>query len=123
MAAAPPSASLINRSGNDWLGVWTRFWFKPADPIGLGFLRIAVGMLILYTHIIYSFDLFEFFGKDGWHALELANARRREQPWVYPANDWPSEGRQRDANKPYEFEPANYGLPDNADDRRLQLVQ
>src|SRR5437868_6070567 len=77
-------------------GFWNRFWFKPADPTTLGFMRILVGSLILYSHIIYSFDLDQGFGKDGWVSLDSVNAKRHGYPWLAPLKVFPPPGQRGD---------------------------
>jgi hypothetical protein len=44
---------------------WNRFWFAPSDPIALGVLRIAVGLIALYTLATYTPDLERYFGPNG----------------------------------------------------------
>jgi hypothetical protein len=107
---APAPAPSHARTGEEQLGFWNRFWFKPADPTIIGFMRITVGVLVIYTHIIYSFDLQEFFGKEAWHRLATVNARRYHQPWIFPANEWTTEDRDEDPYKPYENRNANRAL-------------
>ena len=67
---------------------WNRFWFTPGDPTVLGFIRIWAGLVTLCVHLAYSYDLQEFFGKDAWLNLALANEYRQEVPWVAPPLDW-----------------------------------
>jgi hypothetical protein len=45
---------------------WDRFWFKPADPTSLGLIRLCVGLIVLYIHIVYSFGLTGYVGPDSW---------------------------------------------------------
>src|SRR5713101_2123024 len=45
---------------------WDRFWFRPADPLPLGVMRIFAGVVILYIHLIYSLDLQALVGKEAW---------------------------------------------------------
>lgn len=61
---------------------WTRFWFTPADPTTLGFMRVVTGLLCLYIHAAYSLDLQAFFGKDGWYGLHEVTKERKEYPWL-----------------------------------------
>lgn len=63
-------------------GRWTRFWFTPADPTTLGFMRIVTGLLALYVHAVYSLDFQAFFGKNGWYGLKEIEVERREFPWM-----------------------------------------
>jgi hypothetical protein len=67
---------------------WNDFWFAPADPTTLGVIRILCGVLTLYVHLAYCYDLQEFFGKDAWYSLHAANLDRREFPRVTPTPGW-----------------------------------
>jgi hypothetical protein len=69
---------------------WVHFWFAPADPTAMGFIRVVTGVLVLYTHLAYSFDLYSFFGEKGWYGLDAVNRERREFPWnsVPIADGW-----------------------------------
>jgi hypothetical protein len=67
---------------------WNRFWFTPADPTVLGFIRIWAGIITLCLHVAYSYDLQELFGKNAWFNLSLASEFRQESPWVAPPLDW-----------------------------------
>ncbi len=51
-------------------GSWNRFWFQPTDPTTLGLMRVITGLIVLYVHLVYCFDLQSFFGKHAW--LDLA---------------------------------------------------
>ena len=62
---------------------WCDFWFRAGDPSTLGFMRILAGIFIVYTHLAYSSDLQEFFGKDAWVDLPLAEQYRQDSP-VFP---------------------------------------
>lgn len=72
---------------------WCRFWFTPADPTPLCLMRIVAGLLVLYVHIAYSFDLHAFFGPDGWYPTALADRERREWPQVVPQSGWDRKPR------------------------------
>jgi hypothetical protein len=90
MSTAPPTP--------DARGPWRRwldFWFAPGDPTTLGFIRIVTGCLCLYVHLAYSFDLQNFFGKDGWYGLAYADRERRELPHqIPPLFTWDEPPRQ-----------------------------
>jgi hypothetical protein len=67
---------------------WKDFWFYPADPTTLGFIRIMTGLLVLYIHLAYSVDLQNFFGPHGWYAGRFIERERHESPsMVQPLND------------------------------------
>jgi hypothetical protein len=68
---------------------WERFFFAPADPTPLAVVRICGGLVILYIHLTYCFDLQAFFGKDAWINLETINELRREVPTSRVPIAWP----------------------------------
>jgi len=55
---------------------WNRFWFTPTDPIVLGAVRIATGLMALYWQLSYTPDLVEFFGRQGILPLEMLESWR-----------------------------------------------
>jgi hypothetical protein len=72
---------------------WKEFWFRPGDPTTLGFIRIAAGILVLYTHLAYSLDLQAFFGKFGWYGAQFMERERKEYPrTVNSFWDWDESG-------------------------------
>jgi len=67
---------------------WSRFWFTPADPTPLGVIRILCGLMVLYVHLAYSYDLMNFHGPSGWLNLGIVNEFRKEAPLVGPTASW-----------------------------------
>ena len=68
---------------------WLRFWFAPADPTTLGFIRIVTGLLVTYNAVAYSFDLTNFFGPTAFVDQATINRERKEQPiFVESLNGW-----------------------------------
>lgn len=61
-----------------------RFWFTPTDPSTLGFIRVVTGLLLVYTHLAYCYDLTGFFGKDAWYDLATIDRERKEYPHLAP---------------------------------------
>ena len=57
---------------------WRDFWFRPADPTTLGFIRIMTGLLVLYIYLTYSLDLQSFFGQHAWYAGRFIDRERHE---------------------------------------------
>jgi hypothetical protein len=45
---------------------WTEFWFAPTSPTTLSAIRVLAGAMLLYTHLVWSMGLTEFFGESGW---------------------------------------------------------
>jgi hypothetical protein len=47
-------------------GGWVRFWFTPADPVGLHALRVLTGLLLLYWLLPFAGNLESLFSFAGW---------------------------------------------------------
>src|SRR5262245_52623203 len=45
---------------------WNEFWFAPISPSTLSAIRVLAGAMLLYTHLVWSFDLSGFFGPNGF---------------------------------------------------------
>jgi len=76
-----------------WLaGLWDRFWFTPSSPAALGWLRILAGLMLVYTHAVWSLRLEEFFGPRGFQDPELVSAYLADSTawtfWFYVPEDW-----------------------------------
>jgi hypothetical protein len=84
---------------------WTRFWFTPADPTLLGFMRICCGLVVLYVHIAYTPDLQELFGENAWISQASINDYRRDVPWPLSSWDWKP---MQQSNKAVTFEDKQY---------------
>ncbi|HLJ97451.1 MAG TPA: hypothetical protein VKU02_30105 [Gemmataceae bacterium] len=86
--SAIPNENSLTGLGNRMIRAWDRFWFTPGDPTILGLIRICCGLVVLYVHLAYSYDLQTFFGKDAWLSLEQINESRKHVPWVGPPTGW-----------------------------------
>jgi hypothetical protein len=71
-----------------WLRAWNRFWFAAVDPTGLGFMRILCGVLVFYTHLVYSDDLLSYVGPHSWMDKATQNYVRKEVPVYFPETNW-----------------------------------
>jgi hypothetical protein len=94
--------------GARWWAAWCRFWFTPADPTPLCLMRIVAGLLTLYVHVAYTFDLHALFGPDAWVPTAQADRERREWPVFVPQWSW--EPRQE------------FRMPDLGDERHALRV-
>ena len=56
----------LGEVGQAAMSGWNRFWFNPADPATLGLIRILAGAMLLYTHVVWTLGLNDFFGPDSW---------------------------------------------------------
>jgi hypothetical protein len=75
-----------NLAREGW-AAWNRFWFTPSDPATLGVIRICVGLMLLYTHAVWTISLTEFFGHDSWvnpQAVEAIYADADGVPTIWP---------------------------------------
>ena len=50
----------------DAVNTWDHFWFTAIDPATLATIRFFTGLMLLYTHLVWSLDLSSFFGPQGW---------------------------------------------------------
>lgn len=73
-----------------WRG-WNDFWFTPTDPALVSLLRVLVGGMLLYTHLVWSFGLHAFFSPtEGWTGELLPatqGARMGFSYWDYIGSD------------------------------------
>src|SRR5205823_9098250 len=88
LPAAAGGALPVTDHRTGLLGAVGRFFFLPTDPTALGFMRIVTGLLLLYTHAVYSLSLKEFFGPDAWWDHQAGNRQRREAPYVPTPLGW-----------------------------------
>ncbi len=69
---------------------WEQFWFAPADPVPLGLIRILVGCMLFYTHLVWGKDFQAFFGARGWMTPETLDIFQRGQ-WIFSFWRWVPE--------------------------------
>ena len=61
---------------------WNQFWFSPADPTTLCLIRVFAGLMLFYTHAVWTLDLEAFFGEHSWLSPEvIAQANRNGYSW------------------------------------------
>lgn len=61
---------------------WNRFWFTPTDPTTLCLIRVLAGLMLFYTHAVWTIDLEAFFGEQSWLSREvLAQANQDGYSW------------------------------------------
>lgn len=53
---------------------WDWFWFTPAEPHTLALLRVLGGGMLLYTHLVWTIGLGDFFGPTAW--IDTATAAK-----------------------------------------------
>ena len=71
---------------------WNAFWYTPADPTLLGFLRICTGLMLVYTHAVWGLALNDFFGPTSWLSPALVRAIEAGQYtysfWFWIPSQW-----------------------------------
>ena len=78
-----PAAYAAELAGTIGRG-WNRFFFEPADPTPLGLIRVAVGLLLIWSLGVYGLDLRDFLGSDGWADPEaIRQWMRARTPWAW----------------------------------------
>jgi len=66
------------------LSGWNRFWFSPEDPATLCLIRILAGSMLLYTHLVWSIGLEDFFLPTGWISPAAAGSAQPDPfAWSY----------------------------------------
>jgi hypothetical protein len=88
------------------LKAWDAFWFTPADPTLLGLIRICCGLVVLYVHFAYTYDLQNLFGEHAWLDLQTVNEYRAESPVALPSTTW--EDATQQLGPPRDEEQAGY---------------
>ncbi|MEY3175555.1 MAG: hypothetical protein RLZZ436_3469 [Planctomycetota bacterium] len=76
---------LATVTGREFLRGWDRFWFAPADPVVLSLMRVLVGGMLFYTHLVWGIHLRAFFAADGWNSPE---AIRSIQEGMFSPSFW-----------------------------------
>lgn len=54
------------------LAGWNRFWFTPSDVATLALVRICAGLMLLYTHLVWTLELDAFLGARGFIPVAAA---------------------------------------------------
>src|SRR5262249_37429954 len=93
-------------TARSFLPGWDRFWFLPSEPTTLGLIRICTGLVVLYVHLVYSFDLQGMLGKEGWISKDRMEKMRTQSPTVLQAADWSGQPVQCDREPQTEQERA-----------------
>ena len=83
----------IRNYTSDVWEAWNEFWFTPTNPSTLSAIRVFAGAMLFYTHLVWSFDLTDFFGQNGWLPSQLMHdvhqyVQRRRSTVPARALDW-----------------------------------
>ena len=76
---------------SDWFSnlanAWDTFWFTPRNGKMLGLIRLLTGLIVFYTHLVWTPLLIRFLGPDGM----LPQSYRRQffdSPFAWSHFDW-----------------------------------
>lgn len=67
---------------------WNRFWFLPRSPATLSCLRILAGLMLVYTHLVWTLELETFLGNHGILERSLSREIQGESPFVWSHYEW-----------------------------------
>ncbi|MCG8648795.1 MAG: HTTM domain-containing protein [Pirellulales bacterium] len=81
----PALKASIQRTGQRYWNAWDRFWFTPRLPHTLSAIRVATGLMLLYSHLVLASDLMAFLGDQAWVNNETA---RQLHDGTYGVSDW-----------------------------------
>jgi hypothetical protein len=59
------SGNTLIRFFQGWIDAWNTFWFTPKAPSMLGVIRIATGLIVFYSQLVWSSELLTFIGPEG----------------------------------------------------------
>lgn len=86
-------SSMIIDYCRQWVDLWNRFWFVPADPALLAVIRWLAGGIIFYTHLVWSLELPTFFGSQAMIPPAYRAGLVDGTHFVWSHFDWlPSDG-------------------------------
>ena len=67
---------------------WNRFWFTPSHPATVCLMRILVGLMLIYTHLVWTFELPTFLGPSGVFPEALQNQITGDGSWAWSHFYW-----------------------------------
>ena len=80
-------SSYLRELADSALRGWDRFWFTPADPATYCVIRVFAGLMLFYTHLVWTLDLVAFFGPTPWLSVEALRqsipAGMQSYAWSY----------------------------------------
>lgn len=75
-------ATFVREAVSSTANGWNQFWFNPADPTTLCLIRVLAGLMLFYTHAVWTLDLDAFFGEQSWlSSAVIAQANQDGYSW------------------------------------------
>ena len=79
-----------NTFAQQWTAAWNEFWFRPSAPQMLAMIRILTGLMVLYSHAVWTLEFDGFIGGEllssGYRANLFQNAIDSTFAWSH--FDW-----------------------------------
>ncbi len=69
------------------LQVWDRFWFTPRSAYWLSVLRVPAGLMLLYTHLVWTIGFDDFLGTER-QLSEMFGQQMNPSSWYWSHFDW-----------------------------------
>ncbi len=77
----------------DWVAAWNQFWFTPQTSETLAAMRWLTGLIVLYSHAVWSIDLNRFMAHDGLLPMNYRSELMPSGGMAWSHFDWfASEG-------------------------------
>ncbi len=67
---------------------WNRFWFTPADPFTVSFLRVIAGVAAVAFVVSHTFGLTDWFASGGWLPVDTVQRVMETEPGEGAAYQW-----------------------------------
>jgi hypothetical protein len=79
---------LVRAWFRECLDFWNWFWFTPRAPHTLSLMRILTGMMLVYTHAVWSLELDSMMGLHGIFDLRYSNEFNGNSPFTWTHFTW-----------------------------------
>ncbi len=74
----------------DIFAAWNRFWFTPRNAKVLSVMRILVGSMLLYTHLVWTLQLETFFSDAAILPADYRSSFSDDHSYLWSHFDWSS---------------------------------
>ncbi|MCH2183370.1 MAG: HTTM domain-containing protein [Mariniblastus sp.] len=74
--------------GRSWIDFWNHFWFEKRAADTLAVMRILVGSMLVYTHLVWTFELPVFFGQAGVLSTEYRGLFQWDPSYRWSHFEW-----------------------------------
>lgn len=82
------AAAILSGYGQLWVAFWNRFWFERRAVDTLAVMRILVGSMLFYTHLVWTIELPTFFSSSGVFLSEYRGLFQWEPSYRWSHFEW-----------------------------------